>query len=257
MKFLAFACMTFAGSASALGQGLLLKDAFDVDSYSQYLDWFNNPFILQNNINAVNAGQDFNQSVTANLIQDGHNSTGAGHQISGYSPANPGINGNFSMHSSLNIATAKVDAYGGHQGEFAAGTSFGYVEFSVAQPTQWSVVGNVFGTTLPANSGFSQAQYSLRLWDFFNNVAIFWDTGAAQNGIGDFNINFNHSGTLQPGWYGYEYLVFAQHGGNAGSPGVIGGASTGMVSKLNLVIPSPAAPALLLAAPLALTRRRR
>lgn len=243
-------------SSVASGQGVLLYDVFDLDTYDQVLDFNNNFFGVQNNIGIANTGQAFNQATSATLIYPGHSGLAKADQASGYTPANPGINGNFGVHTAVNNTSAQIFAYANEQAEFAVATSFGYVEFSVSQPTQWSIAGNVWGTTQSAPSGVSEAQYYIRLWDFFNNVAIIWDTGYALNGNGDYNINFSHGGTLAPGWYGYDYFTWSQHGGNAFSPGFVGGTSSGMTTTLTLVIPAPAA-SLPLAFFLVPRRRRR
>ena len=264
MKSLLGALVAVAGLvAPAFGQGIIADDVFDNDTFAQYLDYANQNFMNQNNVTVASTGADFNNAISASLIAAGFNGLATAAQTAAYTPTSPGLGGSFGVHSTTGQASSTVTATGGWQAEYAVGTVYGRVLFSVNQLTTWSIAGNVWATTAAINSGVSEGSHLIRFSPYLSNTFYVVDSAQANNGVGNYNTNFSYGGTLVPGTYIYEYLVWSQYGGNNMTPVTLGLNSTSGISiTLTLVaVPEPAtlaavAPALLAAASLRSHRRR-
>ena len=139
-------------------------------------------------------------------------------------------------------AAGTVSASGGFDAEYAYGLPFGYIIFSVAQNTQWSITGNAWGNTLAVGSGISQSEYLFRFQKYLNNnIFLVNQSNQSLNGIGNYNDTLNFGGVLPPATYICEYRTFSQHGGSIFSPPVFGTASSGYNLTLTLTaVPEPA-----------------
>lgn len=257
---LAFLSLTaFCFHTPAAAQGVLVFDIYDNTGEAFYVDSSANYFSNIDHNTAQNFGLDFNDVANAPFTSNGYSGVGYADQTVAFTPSNPGISGNFGVHNVMASASATVSASGGFDAEYAYGLPFGYIIFSVAQNTQWSITGSAWGNTLAVGSGISQADYLFRFQKYLNNnIFLVNQSNQSLNGNGNYNDTLNFGGVLPPATYIWEYRTFSQHGGSIFSPPVFGTASSGYNLTLTLTaVPEPATLTLFLLAASAISPRLR
>lgn len=242
----------------ALGNPVVNSDLVAIDTWSQVLD-FDSTLTDDNQMfTSLNTGLNQNASITSSLSFGGWVGQGTSLHNTSYTPANPGLGGVFYQHTAANINFVTVTGTAGLWSEYAGAATYGWVHFSVSQPTAWSIFGTAIGTTNAASTGWSEARHEIRLYDWFNNTYLLNTSTLAFNGVGNYTDNFSYGGVLAPGVYIYDYRSWAQHGGWDNSPTVFGNTSASLLINLSLVkVPAPGATATLAIAMSLVARRRR
>ncbi|MBX3322593.1 MAG: hypothetical protein KF757_06345 [Phycisphaeraceae bacterium] len=250
-------CGTMLVSAAS-GNPVLHSDAVAIDTWSQVLD-FDSTFTNDNQIfTSLNTGLNQNASITSSLSYGGWVGQGTSLHNTSYTPANPGLSGVFFGHTAVNINFVNVTGTASPWAEYAGAATYGWVQFSVSQPTAWSISGTAVGTTNAASSGWSEAFHHIRLYDWFNNSYLLNTSTLALNGVGNYTDNFSYGGVLAPGLYTYDYRSWAQHGGWDNSPTVLGNTSATLLINLSLTkVPAPGSAGACVVALGLVARRRR
>lgn len=258
MRNLAVGVVGVLSVSGALGNPIVQSDLAAIDTWSQVLD-FDSTLTDDNQFsNLLNTGLNQNFSLTSSLAFGGWVGQGTSLHNTAYNPGNPGLGGVFNSHTAVSINVVAVTGTAGLWAEYAGAATYGWIQFTVSQPTAWSIFGTAVGATTAGSNGWSEAFHHIRLYDWGTNSYLLNTSTLAFNGVGDYTDNFNYGGVLAPGQYTYDYRSWAQHGGQSGSPTVFGNTSASLLITLDLTkIPGPGtAGTFALALGLAARRRR-